>query len=144
MKYQVTYQHQFDAAHRLKDYDGPCGNVHGHRYVVEVTVSGPLNGQGMVIDFNELKSIVGGYIDANWDHALILSIGDPDRYKLPDWKRVSYLPQATAECMAAHLFQVVKKRLSQHQAKVDSAHQVKVESVKVWETPGCYVEVTDE
>ncbi len=44
---RVTTEFTFEMAHVLKDYDGPCRNVHGHSYRLFVTVSGiPVNEQG--------------------------------------------------------------------------------------------------
>ena len=36
----VTRHEEFEAAHRLRDYDGACTNLHGHSYKIEVTVTG--------------------------------------------------------------------------------------------------------
>jgi 6-pyruvoyltetrahydropterin/6-carboxytetrahydropterin synthase len=32
-----------------------CENLHGHNYFVEITISGPLDSDGMVMDFKEIK-----------------------------------------------------------------------------------------
>jgi 6-pyruvoyltetrahydropterin/6-carboxytetrahydropterin synthase len=32
-----------------------CENLHGHNYFVDITVSGPLDSDGMVMDFKEIK-----------------------------------------------------------------------------------------
>jgi 6-pyruvoyltetrahydropterin/6-carboxytetrahydropterin synthase len=43
---------------------------HGHNYIVDVTVRGPIDGEtGMVIDLAELKSIVGETVVERFDHA---------------------------------------------------------------------------
>ena len=31
--YQVSIEQHFDAAHYLRDYQGKCESLHGHRYV---------------------------------------------------------------------------------------------------------------
>jgi len=36
--YQLTTEHSFDSAHFLAGYDGKCGNLHGHRWRVLLTV----------------------------------------------------------------------------------------------------------
>ena len=33
--YKIQVKGFFDSAHFLKDYDGKCANLHGHRWVVE-------------------------------------------------------------------------------------------------------------
>jgi len=52
----------FSAAHFLSDYQGKCGNMHGHTYKSDVMVSrvrgGIVDGgqmDGMIIDFHRFK-----------------------------------------------------------------------------------------
>lgn len=74
----ITREFSFDAAHRLVGHESKCKYLHGHRYSAFVTVEGPeLDGVGRVIDFAEVKRIVGGWIDTNWDHNIILNSEDP-------------------------------------------------------------------
>lgn len=76
---RVTKEFNFEIAHALWNYDGPCANIHGHSYRLFVTVVGePLADEknpknGMVIDFGELKYIVNQEIIYPLDHAIILS-----------------------------------------------------------------------
>jgi 6-pyruvoyltetrahydropterin/6-carboxytetrahydropterin synthase len=73
----VCRRFEFHAAHHLPNYDGPCGNVHGHSYILEVEVmrgnpplgiADPVNEKGMVIDFSVLKKIVDENIGCLMDH----------------------------------------------------------------------------
>jgi len=76
---RVTTEFTFEMAHVLKDYDGPCRNVHGHSYRLFVTVSGvPVSEQGnpkrgMVIDFKDLKDMVLKKIIDIFDHSVVIS-----------------------------------------------------------------------
>ena len=46
----------FAAAHQLRDFNGPCENLHGHNWKIEVYVaSDVLNRTGLVIDFSVIK-----------------------------------------------------------------------------------------
>ena len=71
LKLSITRRYRFAASHRLyspafseeenKQLYGKCGNPygHGHNYVVEVTVSGPVDpGTGMVANLGELDPFV--------------------------------------------------------------------------------------
>ena len=66
-------------AHALPCHAGPCKNIHGHSYVLSVTVFGlPVDDQnrpdyGMIMDFGDLKKIVNDQIVSVFDHALVLS-----------------------------------------------------------------------
>ncbi|MDD5624372.1 MAG: 6-carboxytetrahydropterin synthase QueD [Candidatus Cloacimonetes bacterium] len=54
--YKLSVYDYFSAAHRLRGYEGPCSNVHGHNWKVRVTFqTGKLDPLRMAIDFKELK-----------------------------------------------------------------------------------------
>ena len=114
---RITKEFKFEMAHALLGYDGPCKNIHGHSYVLEVTVLGtpiqdnnhPKN--GMVLDFGDLKAIVHREIIDQLDHALLLN----ERTPLTDfslYEKVVYLPyQPTSENMVLDFVERIKKNL---------------------------------
>ncbi len=58
-KLVVCKKFKFDAAHRLPNYEGPCFNMHGHSFVLEVEIKGSADAKtGMILDFNLLKQVV--------------------------------------------------------------------------------------
>lgn len=78
MKYVISKEFRFEAAHRLlKNYSGKCTNNHGHSWVVKLHLEGEnLDEKDMLIDFQELK-ILKSWIDENLDHATLLWEQDP-------------------------------------------------------------------
>ncbi|MGY5872044.1 MAG: 6-pyruvoyl tetrahydropterin synthase family protein [Candidatus Thorarchaeota archaeon] len=44
----------FSASHFLR-FCGNCEKLHGHNYTLDVFITGPLNEDGMVVDFGEVK-----------------------------------------------------------------------------------------
>jgi 6-pyruvoyltetrahydropterin/6-carboxytetrahydropterin synthase len=36
-KWTLTTEFTFNAAHWIRDYDGPCGRMHGHTYTVKIS-----------------------------------------------------------------------------------------------------------
>lgn len=64
----VTCTLTFEAAHRLAWHPGKCHNLHGHSYRIEVGVGGPLDTNGVVIDFDRLSVIVQREVIDRWDH----------------------------------------------------------------------------
>jgi len=60
----------FSASHFLR-FCGDCEKLHGHNYAVDVTMTGPLNEDGMVIDFGEVKDKIVK-ICKNLDHKVML------------------------------------------------------------------------
>ena len=76
----ATRKFTFSAAHRYWRDEwsaeenarvfGHLTVVHGHNYVLEVTVRGPVDARtGMVMDLAELKRLVGDSVIARFDHA---------------------------------------------------------------------------
>lgn len=69
--FEVSVERTFAAGHALRNYKGKCENVHGHNYRVQLTVQGPeLDGNGLLIDFIELKRLTMEVIDY-LDHRFI-------------------------------------------------------------------------
>lgn len=66
--YTVTKRIEVSGAHHLKlDYNSPCSNLHGHNWIIDVTLKAEnLNQNGMILDFTEIKKIV-----MKFDHAVI-------------------------------------------------------------------------
>ena len=117
--YILKAEHSFDSAHFLANYEGKCGNIHGHRWKVEIEVQSETlvkGGQldGMVIDFGDLKKDVKSMADY-YDHALIieketmreetLSCINQDGFKIIE---VNFRP--TAENFAAFFFNTMKNK----------------------------------
>ena len=65
---RVTKRFRFEAAHHLPGYDGKCARPHGHGYLLEVTVEGPIRDDGLVFDFYDLKRIVNERVVDRLDH----------------------------------------------------------------------------
>ena len=81
MKAHLTRRYMLSASHRLhsdqmsdeenRSTYGKCNNPygHGHNYMVEVTVSGPVDGQtGMVCNLVDLDGFVRDQILERYDH----------------------------------------------------------------------------
>ncbi len=64
----VTCSFRFEAAHRLAWHAGRCRNLHGHSYRLEVRIAGPLDDNGVVIDFDEVGEVVRREVIDRWDH----------------------------------------------------------------------------
>ena len=125
--YYVSKIFHFDAAHRLYDYEGKCHNLHGHTWKVEITLSGELNDEGMVVDFNKIEDVVGSFIDDTLDHSTILNEKDSLLKKI-DTKHVVLENDPTSEHLAEFIYNVVSQRLP----------ETTIESVTVWESPTSY------
>lgn len=80
---RITKEFRFEGAHALIGYDGKCKHIHGHSYILYVTLIGSPSEDitspkyGMLMDFSVLKKIVGENIIDKFDHAFILREGSP-------------------------------------------------------------------
>ena len=130
-----TRKLEFDAGHRVWNHGGKCRWPHGHRYVVEVTAqSGELNELGMVIDFGDLKTVCGDFIDQRLDHGFMVYEKDIqmlDALNLLDDSKVQVLPfNPTAENLSQWLFTEFRTLLL--------AREIEVTRVMLYETPNCW------
>ena len=116
MNTSVTCTFTFEAAHQLPWHSGACQRLHGHGYRLEVTVSGPLNENGIVIDFADVRRAVEDHVIALYDHTYLNDLID----------------NPTAELIA----QDACKRLE--------AGGLRVSRLRLWETADSYAEVVVE
>lgn len=72
----ITRRLTFAAGHRVMGHESKCAHLHGHNYVAEIEATGALDAIGRVIDFSVIKERVGAWIDAHWDHGMILHVND--------------------------------------------------------------------
>ncbi len=136
---RITKEFRFEAAHALTGYDGKCKHIHGHSYILYVTVKGqPTNPDGspkagMVLDFTELKRIVNETVVDRFDHTLILREGAPLAEELAAaYVRVHIVPfQPTTESLICLFAEMLQKALPQG---------VKLHSMRLHESPTSYVE----
>ncbi len=124
MKVYLTRRYPFSAAHRLhndllspeenRQLYGKCNNPygHGHNYVLEVTVSGPLNEHGMVCDIVALNAVIAREVLERFDHQNLNC--------LPDFRRI--VP--TTENLCTRIYEILQRAF-------DAAH---LEKVRVEET----------
>lgn len=65
MIYTVSKRMEISAAHKLNlDYDSPCQNLHGHNWIIIVSVCGTKkNKNGMLIDFKQVKNLIHDELD---------------------------------------------------------------------------------
>jgi 6-pyruvoyltetrahydropterin/6-carboxytetrahydropterin synthase len=69
--YELMAEDTFDAAHALRGYDGPCENLHGHTWKVQVFLSGKkLNKLGLLEDFKSIKKTLKDLL-AEFDHGYL-------------------------------------------------------------------------
>jgi 6-pyruvoyltetrahydropterin/6-carboxytetrahydropterin synthase len=114
----------FSYGHRIRGHEGPCRNMHGHNAHVEVECRGELDALGMVVDFGRIRRVLETWIDANWDHRMILQKGDPMAAVLRERGEPVHEMDAppTAENLARRLYVVAREA------------GLPVSAIRFWET----------
>ena len=141
----ITRKLEFDAGHRIPDHRSQCRNLHGHRYVLEITLEGELvdvegaPDRGMVMDFADVKSLANEHLVNLWDHAFLVFEGDTQVREfletMPGHKTVVLDRIPTVENLALVAFGILSKVYDQHYG-VD----LRLKRVRLYETPNCWAD----
>ena len=114
--FEVTVEQTFAAGHALRNYKGKCENVHGHNFKVQVRIEGQtLDDSGMLVDFLDVKSLLGEILD-RIDHQFLNEIPPFD------------VVNPSAENIAEYFFQELNGKLA------ETPVPVRIREVKIWET----------
>jgi 6-pyruvoyltetrahydropterin/6-carboxytetrahydropterin synthase len=114
--YTIFKDHTFSAAHVIRGHRGKCRFMHGHNYRVRVHVAARrLDAIGMVVDFADLKRLVGEVLDP-FDHHVINEVPPFDERN------------TTAELLSEYVCAEVGRRLA-----AAEGGRVWVRKVEVWE-----------
>jgi 6-pyruvoyltetrahydropterin/6-carboxytetrahydropterin synthase len=129
---KVCRRETFNAAHRLynehwsdeKNFEvfGKCSNrnFHGHNYVLETWVDGPIDDEtGYVIDLKMLKRLIRDEITERFDHRNL-------NLDCPEFKNL----KPSAENIAYVIWHIIRPKL-------DAKYEL---SVRLWETENNIVE----
>ncbi|KKM61500.1 hypothetical protein LCGC14_1531160 [marine sediment metagenome] len=56
---ELTKTYRFEASHILPKHPGKCSRLHGHSWILHVSVEGPINPEtGFVMDFADISEVV--------------------------------------------------------------------------------------
>ena len=112
--FEIRVEKTIACAHRLFDYNGPCEELHGHNYRIEVAYAGAeLDRFGMLVDFTDVKRVF---------HRVLETLDHKYLNDLPAFKDLS----PSAENIAKHVFDEMKR---------ETFERGTLSSVSVWETP---------
>ena len=136
----ITRRLEFDAGRRIPNHASQCRHLHGHRYAIEITLSGEVvrtagaADEGMVMDFSAVKAIANAVLVEQWDHAFLVYQGDRSVVdflaSLPGHKTVVLSVVPTVENLAAEAFRVLDAAY-----RDTYGHQLSLHRVRLYETP---------
>ncbi|MFZ2160755.1 MAG: 6-carboxytetrahydropterin synthase QueD [Sideroxyarcus sp.] len=144
---QITRRLEFDAGHRIPNHNSQCKHLHGHRYTIEITLSGDVittegvSEQGMVMDFSDVKHIAKTRVVDAWDHAFLVYRGDKVVLdflnSLPGHKTVVLEVIPTAENLAKVAFDLLLDAY-----RDTYGNHLRLERVRLYETPNNWADHT--
>lgn len=121
--FEITVEKDFAAAHRLREYDGNCEQLHGHNWHVKLTIGATeLDELGLAIDFRIAKKWLAQAL-SRFDHSYL---NDLAQFKTQN---------PSCELIAKSIFDTVKEMISEQNRQATLC----VTRVQVWESPGSSV-----
>ncbi|MDR2637859.1 MAG: 6-carboxytetrahydropterin synthase QueD [Zoogloeaceae bacterium] len=146
---QITRRLEFDAGHRIPDHASQCRNLHGHRYVLEITLEGKVvdtpgdAARGMVMDFADIKRVAREQLVDAWDHAFLVYRHDTPvvafLQSLEGHKTVILDVIPTAENLARRAFAILAPAYRELYGQ-----RLRLASIRLYETPNCWADVCAE
>jgi 6-pyruvoyltetrahydropterin/6-carboxytetrahydropterin synthase len=136
--FRVTRRYRFSASHRLHSLQlseaenrilyGKCNNPygHGHNYVIDVSVRGPLDGAGRALDTRSLDELVGRQVLQPFDHRNLNAEVAAFQETVPTSENLGF---------------EICRRLKQHWKEVFPGDWPKLEKIRIEETPRNIFEV---
>jgi 6-pyruvoyltetrahydropterin/6-carboxytetrahydropterin synthase len=144
----ITRRLEFDAGHRIPDHKSQCRNLHGHRYVLEITLVGEVikeegaSDNGMLMDFSDVKALAKQHLVDVWDHAFLAYEKDTVVREflesLPGHKTVIIDRIPTVENLAQTALDILKPVYRDRYGT-----GLRLQKLVLHETPNCWAEVTD-
>ncbi len=136
----ITKRIEWDMGHRIPNHKSVCRNLHGHRYVVEVSLQGEIQNstgksdEGMVMDFGDIKRLLMECVHEPCDHSFMYAKSDSVMVEFfrqnPNFKCIAVEFVPTAENIAQWIFDQLTPQFAKAYGK-----QLRLLSVRVWETP---------
>ena len=142
----ITRRLEFDSGHRIPNHDGQCKHLHGHRYAIEVTLTGEVADHpgkaddGMVLDLGDIKRLTNQYVVEPWDHAFLVAKEDEGLVAflatLPNHKTVVMEHVPTVENLANAAFAILQPVFSK-----SFSGRLELSALRLYETPNCWADV---
>ena len=141
----ITRRLEFDAGHRIPDHKSQCRHLHGHRYAIEITLSGEVidkagdAANGMVMDFSQVKDLAKQHLVDLWDHSFLVFAGDQQVVDflntMPGHKTVILDRVPTAENLAQIAFELLDAAY-----RDTYGNHLRLAQVRLYETPNCWAD----
>lgn len=114
--FEISSEALFSAAHHLRNYNGPCENVHGHNWLVRAYIRcEKLNELSIGIDFKKLRTLLAEVLES-LDHCDLNTLFNTEK------------DNPSSENIAQYIYNELGKKLEEPHCRVSR--------IDVYETPG--------
>ncbi len=131
---KIAKEFRWEMGHRLQCHKGKCYNLHGHSYKLLVEFIGDVEVNGMVMDYFDVKEVVGPIV-GELDHSVVISKHDVElleAIKQLNSAHVILDYESTAENLCGYFLDKI--------AKTDLPENITGIMVRVFETENTYAE----
>ena len=131
---KIAKEFHWEMGHRLPFHNGKCKNLHGHSYKCMVELTGDPDSNGMVIDYFDVKKVIGPIIN-ELDHSFMVCKDDMEVIEVLEKlnsQKVVVDFETTAENICLFLLDRIKSS--------NLPSNIKSVKVKVLETENTYAE----
>ena len=148
MPYRICKSFEIESGHMLSKHPEKCRFPHGHTRKVEFVVEADtLDANDMVCDFKVIKDLMGEFLEG-YDHAMCMNTEDPQYgpMKAAYGERVIGFEKIdpTTEVMAETIFRYFRQRVAEYISGGGARYSVRAEvrlvSVRLWETSSSWAE----
>jgi len=139
--YKICKTFNFSAAHVLEtSWTRKCQRIHGHNYKVDITLEcTTLNPDGMIMDFGELKELVGSIIK-RYDHSFMIN-NNTKKEKKRDSNVIKLYCNPTSENIARLIFNEVHTTLGNMEN--EPGDFIKLSKIRIYETDTSWSEYSE-
>lgn len=133
---KIAKEFRWEMGHRLQCHKGKCINLHGHSYKLLVEFTGGIEDNGMVLDYFDVKEIIGPIVE-ELDHSVIISNKDvalKEAIQKLNSDHILVDFETTAENICHYFLDKIKE--------ADLPSNITDIMVKVFETENTYAEET--
>ena len=138
LSHRISKNFEFSMGHTLNNYQGACHRLHGHNYQLEVMVkSEGLDKSGFVMDFGDLKDVVNGILDQEYDHYFLVDEKDSRAEKLKTLGALTGPFEPTAENLVISIATRIQqglRDLPDGMRGLLTGGLIVLEQVTLWET----------
>lgn len=131
---KIAKEFKWEMGHRLPFHLDKCRNLHGHSYKMLVEIEGSKDENGMVLDYYDMKKVVGPLVD-ELDHAFMVYDKDKELIEVLDKLESKYVLvefHSTAENMVNYFADKIKET-----GLPDNINSLKI---RIYETSSTYAE----